>query len=213
MKPVSRLQYITNSASLAEQACKGGVDWVQLRLKNVGHDEFLAIASATHSVCKRYNAKLIINDNVAIAKEIGADGVHLGKLDMPAEEARVILGDKVIIGCTANTRSDIYKYSQMPIDYIGLGPFRHTQTKEKLAPILGVNGYRRILESLRENSISNLAIVGVGGITDYDIEDILGTGIFGIAVSSAISNAPNIIDAATKFKTKIDSVVRKIKFK
>jgi len=204
MKTISRLHYITTNEKLAEQACKGGVNWIQLRLKETPYHEFLKVALATQTVCKNYGTTLIINDNVDLAKEIGADGVHLGKEDMNPLLARHIFGEDKIIGCTANTRSDIKKLSELPIDYIGLGPFRFTTTKKKLGTLLGINGFTRVINSLKELSIKSVPIIGIGGITQYDIEKISHTGLYGIAVSGAISNADNIELEAGRFKMLTD---------
>jgi thiamine-phosphate pyrophosphorylase len=105
----------------------------------------ITLAKAVKEICNGYKATLIINDNVYLAQQIAADGVHLGLTDMGIPEARRILGTYKIIGATANTFEDINsctKYS----DYIGLGPFQFTTTKQKLSPILGLEGYRSILK-------------------------------------------------------------------
>src|SRR5246127_4479462 len=127
---ISRLHYITQDientshTQLVEDACKAGVNWVQLRLKNKSYEDWKAIAEEALAICKKHNAKLIINDNVALAKEIGADGVHVGKQDMPVAKAREILGSGFIIGGTANTFEDVELHAKSGADYVGLGPFR-----------------------------------------------------------------------------------------
>lgn len=189
MKQISKLQYITTSTIQTEQACDVGVDWVQLRLKNISFEEYKAIAIQVQAVCKRYGAKLIINDNVYVAMAIHADGVHLGKEDMSYAEARLLLGDDYIIGGSTNTIDDIIQLSQEPIDYLGLGPFRFTSTKEKLNPIVGLEGYQQIVNELKNKSVSVPPLVGIGGIEEQDVADILSAGLYGIAVSGAISNS------------------------
>ena len=200
MKKISRLQFITTNAKTAEEALKGGVDWVQLRLKDAGFDEFYIVAKEVQSVCKKYNATFIINDNVELAKLLGADGVHLGKEDMPPSQAREILGDGFIIGCSANSRKTVMELASLPIDYIGLGPYRFTHTKKKLGTILGVSGYKRIIEYMKENSVITQPIIAIGGIDEYDIEELMEVGVYGIAVSGAICNAYSIAATAAKFK-------------
>lgn len=199
MKQISRLQYITTSVIQTEQACKGGVDWVQLRLKNTGFDEYKKIAIEVQSICKQYGAKLIINDNITVALAIQADGVHLGKEDMPYAEARLLLGDSFIIGGSTNTVDDIIKLSKEPIDYLGVGPFRFTTTKEKLNPIVGLEGYQRILHELKNRSVPVPPLIGIGGIEEKDVADILSAGLYGVAVSGAISHAAQPTLAAGKF--------------
>lgn len=201
MKKISRLQYITTSAILARQACEAGVDWIQLRLKNTTYEAYKAIALEVQEVCKQYNATFIINDNVSLALDIGASGVHIGKTDMPPAKARALLGNDFILGCTANTLEDMIALSQGPADYIGLGPYRFTTTKENLSPIIGLEGYRRLFEQLKEQNISVPPVVGIGGIQRADVVPLLNTGLHGIAVSGAISAAGSVTEAAAALVT------------
>ena len=203
MKPISKLQFITTSAALAEQACMGGIDWIQLRLKDTPYDEFQAIAKEVQAVCKQFNATFIINDNVSLAFNIHADGVHLGKEDMSPDTARNLMGGNFIIGCTANTFEDIAYLSQKPISYIGLGPYRFTATKQNLSPVLGLQGYRDIYGIIKERRINTPPIIAIGGITNNDIPGIMETGIYGVAVSGAISNAHDSTTAAMMLKNSL----------
>jgi thiamine-phosphate pyrophosphorylase len=207
MKKVSRLHYITTTPLLAEQACSGGVDWVQLRLKNISYEAYREIALEAQAICKQYNATFIINDNVQLALEIGADGVHIGKEDMRPEEARALLGEGFIIGCTANTADDVIQLSAMPIDYIGLGPFRFTNTKEKLSPVMGLEGYKKVFASVQETSRDIPPVIAIGGITENDIAELMTTGVYGIAVSGAISNAADVSKAAGIFKESVENAL------
>jgi thiamine-phosphate pyrophosphorylase len=166
MKPVSKLHFITTDAATAEEACKGGIDWIQLRLKNIPYADYYTIAGEVKAVCKEYNAAFIINDNVALALDIGADGVHIGKQDMLPDKARALIGAKFIIGCTANTLEDIVSLSGMPIDYIGLGPYRFTKTKQNLSTVLGLEGYQKIFAQLEERQTVPPPVIGIGGITE-----------------------------------------------
>jgi len=201
---ISKLQYITQEmegfthAQLAEEACMDGVDWIQLRVKNKSLAEWKKIALDTLAVCKKYNAKLIINDNVSLTKEIGAAGVHLGKLDMTTSEARKILGNKFIIGGTANTFEDIKMHAAAGVDYVGLGPFRFTTTKETLSPVLGIEGYTTILQRCSAEKI-NIPIISIGGIVSNDISEILSTGVYGVAVAGAITFSKNKIETIQQF--------------
>ncbi len=199
MKQISKLQYITTSADLARMACEAGVDWIQLRLKNITYEAYKAIALDVLAVCRKHQAKLIINDNVSLALDIGADGVHIGKEDMPLSKARAILGNDCIIGCTANTLEDIREIAKGPADYIGLGPYRFTTTKEKLSPVLGLQGYHAVFEQLMQEEALVPPVVGIGGICAEDVPLLLETGLYGVAVSSAISQASKVSDAAREF--------------
>ncbi|TGE06354.1 thiamine phosphate synthase [Hymenobacter fodinae] len=206
MKQISNLQFITTSAEQAEQACAGGVQWVQLRVKNLAYAEWKQRALATQQVCQRYGATLIINDKPQLALEIGADGVHLGKEDLSPTEARAILGPDFIIGGTANTFADIERLVAAGVDYIGLGPFRFTTTKEKLSPILGLDGYDALLTQCRAAGITT-PVIGIGGITLVDVTPLLSTGLHGVAVSGAISASPDPATTAMAFLERLPTLL------
>jgi thiamine-phosphate pyrophosphorylase len=201
---ISKLYYITQDVEnashvqLVEDACKAGVNWVQLRLKNKSYEDWKTIAEEALAICRKYNAKLIINDNVALVKEIGADGVHVGKQDMPVSKAREILGTDFIIGGTANTFEDVKLHAKSGADYIGLGPFRFTTTKDKLSPILGLEGYKAIVNRCKQENIT-VPIIAIGGITEEDVETLFTTGVYGVAVASAITHAENKKEMVKKF--------------
>ena len=203
------LQFITHYTEKcsyidsAKIALEGGCRWIQLRMKDVSETILEHHALIIQEMCKEYGATFIIDDNVFLAKKINADGVHLGKNDMPITEARRILGDDFIIGATVNTFEDILKItnslsstanSQRPmVNYFGCGPFRFTHTKQKLSPILGIEGYKEIVKKKLEHNIE-IPIVAIGGISNADIPHILETGIDGIALSSSILRAENPIE-------------------
>lgn len=199
MNRISKLHIITTSPQVAAAACHGGADWVQLRLKQVSDSEYEATARELIAICRQYNACVVINDNVHVAVAAGADGVHLGKSDTAPETARKMLGPDAIIGCTANTYDDIVRLAGMPINYIGLGPFRYTRTKQNLSPILGAEGYNTLIGKLKENKITAPPIIGIGGIVIDDVPLLMSTGLYGIAVSGAISNASDIEATTQQF--------------
>lgn len=200
MKQISRLHYITTSAALAEQACKGGVNWVQLRLKNVSYNDYKREALKVQEVCKKYNATLIINDLPKLALDIKADGVHVGKEDvLTQEDIDALLAGGHIIGCTTNTIEDIMHFVGKPVSYLGLGPFRFTATKEKLSPVLGIEGYNKIFNVIKEQFKDTPPIIGIGGITLSDVPELMETGLHGIAVSGAIGSAADVVGAAQAF--------------
>ena len=173
-------------------ALEGGCRWIQLRMKDATDDEVRPIAVEAQKLCRAYGAKFIIDDRVALVRELGADGVHLGKNDMPIREARQILGSDYIIGGTANTFEDAKAHYEASADYIGCGPFRFTTTKKKLAPVLGLDGYRQIIQQMRAANIT-IPVVAIGGITKDDIPAILQTGITGIALSGTVLRADDPI--------------------
>lgn len=174
-------------------ALEGGIKWVQLRMKEASEEEFLSVGTEVRRLCDQYGATFIIDDHVELVHKLKADGVHLGKNDMPIAEARNILGKDIIIGGTANTFEDIASHYQATANYIGCGPFRFTTTKKGLSPTLGLEGYRSIMTKVKEAGI-NIPVVAIGGITAEDIPDIMQTGISGIALSGAILRAENPIE-------------------
>ena len=176
----------------AELALKGGCKWVQLRMKDANKELIYNTALQVKALCQKYGATFIIDDHVDIAKSIGADGVHLGKLDMPIAEARQLLGDKFLIGGTANTFQDIKNHYEAGADYIGCGPLRYTTTKSNLAPILGYDGYQKIIEQIKAAQI-DIPIVAIGGITENDIAHLMQIGLNSIALSGSILSANNPI--------------------
>lgn len=169
----------------AMYALDGGCKWIQLRIKDASDEEVRPVAETLLEECRRHGAVMIIDDRVALAKEIGADGVHLGHDDMPIAEARAMLGGKYIIGGTANTLEDVMRIYEGGGDYVGCGPYRFTTTKKKLSPVLGTDGYRRILDGMKAHGIE-LPVVAIGGIELDDVAILKNTGVAGIAISGAV---------------------------
>ena len=176
-----------------KMALEGGCKWIQLRMKDATDEEVRPVAIQAQALCKQHGATFVIDDRVELVKELGVDGVHLGKNDMPIHEARQILGDGFIIGGTANTFEDVKAHAEAGANYIGCGPFRFTTTKQRLSPILGLSGYRHIIEQMKAHDI-HLPIVAIGGITLEDIPSIMQTGVTGIALSGSILKAENPIE-------------------
>ena len=178
-------------------ALEGGCRWIQLRMKDTPDEEVRPVAIEALQMCRDVGATFIIDDRVELVKELGADGVHLGKNDMPISEARKVLGSAFIIGGTANTFEDVKAHYEASANYIGCGPFRFTTTKKSLSPVLGLEGYRHIVEQMEEANI-HLPIVAIGGITAEDIPAIMQTEVTGIALSGTILHAEKPIDEMKK---------------
>ena len=170
-------------------------------MKDADDDEIERTARLILPECRRRGAVFIIDDNVDVALRTGADGVHLGRNDMPVKETRRIAGERLIIGGTANTAEDICRLAEEGADYIGCGPFRFTTTKKNLAPVLGLEGYRKLTGMMKDRGIS-LPIVAIGGITYGDIGEIMKTGVTGIALSGSILRAD---DPAAEMKRVMES--------
>ncbi len=190
----SKLQYISQGDTIEKQlynihnALDNGCNWIQMRFKNQSQKDAFTLAEAVKPLCEKYAANFIVNDNLDLTKQIDADGVHLGLTDTKIDEARAFLGTSKVIGGTANTFEDIQNHVKNGCDYIGLGPFRFTATKEKLSPILGLSGYFEILQKLKKNKI-DIPVYAIGGITLRDINPLMETGIHGIAVSGIITES------------------------
>ena len=197
------LQFITHFTDQysyydsARLALEGGCRWIQLRMKDASDEEVEKEAIRVQALCKEHGATFLLDDRVELVKKLNADGVHLGKNDMPIAEARLILGKEFIIGGTANTFEDVKAHYEAGADYIGCGPFRFTTTKKNLSPILGLEGYTDIVRQMKEQGI-DLPIVAIGGITIEDIPDIMKTGVTGIALSSTILRAENPVEETRK---------------
>lgn len=204
------IQFITHSNERydhvegAKLALQGGCRWIQLRMKDAMEIDFLQAAKKIRRLCDEYHATFILDDHVEWVGLTGADGVHLGKNDMPVDEARKMLGRNKIIGGTANTFEDVERLSRQGADYIGCGPFRFTTTKKNLSPVQGLEGYRDITAQMKAHDIL-LPIVAIGGILHQDIPAIMQTGVTGIAVSGAILNAEDPVEEMRLFISATDN--------
>lgn len=198
------LQYITNTdcgRSVVEQVkavIEGGCRWIQIRMKDASDEEIGNVVKEILPLCIEKESFLLLDDRVELAKELNVGGVHLGKDDMPPSKARMILGPAAVIGVTANTIEDIEAVRALDIDYIGIGPFRETTTKKNLAPVLGIDGIKKICDEMQSKEI-NIAHVAIGGITLDDVKPLLAAGVDGIAVSGAIANAKDMVEATRLF--------------
>jgi len=192
MTDYPKLQYISRGTTAADQyrniprVLKEGGSWIQLRWKGAPIKDLNALAQEVLALKQEYTFTFILNDHTQLALDQDLDGVHLGLEDMPVAEARIMLGPGKIIGGTANTLADVQQRIAEGCDYIGLGPYRFTTTKEKLSPILGLDGYRNIRNSIEHNPVPVFAI---GGIDKEDIPALMTTGISGIAASGLLTHS------------------------
>lgn len=189
--PLGRRMFVTHATTTAETLQQvdlvlryGLADLVELRMKDVPWATFLATAYETLALCRGYGVPLLINDQVDLALITGADGAHLGQGDMSPVEARRLLGVHALIGLTCNTSADLASACSLPIDYVGIGPFRFTTTKQKLAPILGLEGYRAL-----QLHTYPLPAYAIGSVRPDDIPDLYALGLYGVAMSSSLIHA------------------------
>jgi len=187
-------QFISQGNTTAEHlfyiqlALEGGCRWVQLRLKGFSEPEIIKAGLEVYRLCEAYDATFILNDHVHLVDQVTAHGVHLGLSDMLIAEAKSLLNKHCIIGGTANTEADVASRIMQGVHYIGLGPFRFTRTKEQLSPVLGLQGYYRILKSENGMGQRNIPVFAIGGITSEDIPELLNCGVDGVAVSGWVTS-------------------------
>lgn len=191
----ARLQFLTLDRAphthfeQARLALEGGVQWIQLRAKNLSRPEWIKTAREVALLCHDFGATLIINDSPEVAYQVEADGVHLGPHDLPPHEARKILGDYAIIGVTLNHLDHLKNLSSARVDYAGVGPVRFTESKNQLAPVHTDESLRELIRQ------AALPCYAIGGVTGADWPSLKGLGAHGIAVSGAIALAENPVQA------------------
>ena len=171
-----------------KRALDAGCSWIQLRLKEVEKSTYIETGHLCRTICNQHHALLTINDCPDVALAVAADGLHLGKNDASLATARQIVGSEMIIGATVNNWQDILALKNNQPDYLGLGPLRFTNTKQKLSPVLGVEGYTRLLKKMQQQAIK-LPVLAIGGIQLDDLTALKKTGVHGIAISGLLYNA------------------------
>lgn len=163
---------------------KGGGRWIQLRMKNCTLEEIESVALEVKALCETYNATFILNDHPELVQSLDLDGVHVGKNDITATEARKIIGEDKILGRTCNTFDDLIEASKLPINYIGFGPYKFTQTKDNIDGVLGDSTFEKLADWSETYQLK--PIVGIGGIDVEDITKLTTFGIKGIAASGML---------------------------
>lgn len=183
-----------------EQAILGGATCIQLREKHLDEETFIKEAVEVRRLCHEYGVLLIINDNLRVALESGADGIHVGRDDMPVEEIRKIAGEDFIIGATAKTIAQAKEAEKAGANYLGVGAVFPSPTK--------TNAIRITSDVLREICCAvSIPVVAIGGITEENMAEIAGCGMKGIAVVSAIFSAEDIRTAAGKLREKVVGIL------
>lgn len=170
--------------SIVEAAAAAGVGIVQLREKHTDAREVVAIAKRLQSFLKPMKIPLIINDRVDIAYAVKADGVHLGQDDLSVAEARAILGREAIIGLSVSTIAEAMEGQKQQVDYLAASPLFATPTKSDCNAPWGLEKLQNLV------AISRHPIVAIGGINEANIQQVMACGVAGVAVVSAIFNAP-----------------------
>lgn len=199
-----RLQFLTLDASplahreQARAALEGGVRWIQLRAKHLPAEAWVAEATAIAELCRDFGAVFVVNDSPEVALRAEADGVHLGGDDASPAAARALLGEFAIVGVTLNEPAHVARFAGVRVDYAGVGPFRHTLSKQKLAPIHSAESLAGLVAAA-----APLPCFAIGGVTAADWSAVRALGAHGIAVSGAIAMADDPVSAA---KTLVEAV-------
>ena len=186
--------------SQVEAALKGGATFIQLREKNLDDEAFYKEALEIQKLCRNYKVPFVINDNVELAKKIGADGVHVGQSDMEALDVRKVLGDDKIIGVSAQTVEQAKLAEEHGADYLGVGAVFSTSTK-KDAQNISPETLRQICQAV------HIPVVAIGGIGPDNILELLGCGIQGVAVVSSIFAQKNIAQAASRLRALSEQII------
>ncbi len=198
---ISSLHFVTQNDNItlppweqARHACQNGARWISLRTQFLSYAEILPIARRTRAVCRSFQAKFIVNNNVHLAKELNADGVHLKRTDIPVDHARHILGDAKTIGCNANSFEEIVALKELGVDYVALGPtkFTHNEHSEK---IITTSRFLYIKKQCIDANI-RIPIIARGGISPDDLDIFLHLGIDGISVSHNMAKEHNLNTAS-----------------
>ncbi|MDJ1483958.1 thiamine phosphate synthase [Cytophagaceae bacterium YF14B1] len=178
-----------NVEYVVEQACKAGVNWVQLREKDLSTEDFIALAHKVLAITRMYNAKLIINDRVEVAVAVDADGVHIGQDDMSYTQARELMGYTKIIGLSVNNLPELTAANALDVDYVGIASIFSTTTKLDTTSELGIEGLRSLCTQTKHSTYA------IGGINQTNIQQVIQTGVTGVAVVSAICGTASPYDA------------------
>lgn len=203
-KYIEKLHFITHDipqythVQQAQLACEAGAKWIQYRCLSKGDDELLADISLIANICDDWGATLIVTNHIHLKGKADIQGFHIEDMDADFIALRKQIGEEYTLGGSANTVDNLFRLAQEGADYAGFGPFKLTTTKPNNSPLLGIKGYADALEKLAAKSIA-LPILAVGGVTLQDVTPLLGTGIFGIAASSAINQAEEMQKAYVDF--------------
>ena len=186
--------------SQVEKALKGGATFIQLREKNLDETSFLEEAKEIQKLCREYKVPFVINDNVEIAAQINADGVHVGQSDMEAGDVRKKLGPDKIIGVSAQTVEQALRAQEHGADYLGVGAVFPTGSKADATEVCHET-LKAICDAV------DIPAIAIGGINSENVSGLRGTGICGVAVISAIFAQKDICAAAAELKKRVKEML------
>lgn len=204
-KYISKFHYLTQdlpNRSHVEQAgiaCAAGANWLQYRCLTKSDSELIAEINQVANICDDWGATLILTNHIHLLDKVDAQGVHIEDFDADFKAIREAIGEDKTLGASAtNVEALLRVQATDVVDYCGYGPFRHTDTKPNNKPLLGFEGYRQLQKQPIE-----IPVIAVGGITLNDVDTLIQTGIYGIAVSAAVNLALDPGAAVKEFYRKI----------
>lgn len=204
MKYIEKFQYITHDIphlSHVEQvllACEAGAKWIQYRCLSKNDEALLKDIKAIAEICDDWGTTLIVTDHVHLNGKADIQGFHIEDMDADFIALRKLVGHDITLGGSANTVENLIRLARDGADYVGYGPFADTETKPNNYAHLGIEGYQHVVSALKAQAIS-IPLLAVGGIKTYDVEALMQTGIYGIAISGALNFAGDFIEAYQDF--------------
>ncbi|SFA42946.1 thiamine-phosphate diphosphorylase [Pedobacter suwonensis] len=213
MKYIEKLHYITHDIphlshiEQAQLACEAGAKWIQYRCLSKSDEALLQDINAIAEICDDWGTTLIVTDHVHLNGKADIQGFHIEDMNADFIALRKLVGNDITLGGSANTLENLIRLAKEGADYAGYGPLGATETKPNNYQHLGFEGYQQVVKALKAQAI-NIPVLAVGGIRTYDVEALMQTGIYGIAVSGAINFADDFIEAYQDFYTLVkESIV------
>ncbi|RDC57543.1 thiamine phosphate synthase [Pedobacter chinensis] len=204
MKYIEKLQYITSDTphlthiEQVQLACEAGAKWIQYRCLSKTDDELLIDINAVAEICDDWGTTLIVTDHIHLNGQADIQGFHIEDMNADFITLRQMVGHDVTLGGSSNTIDNLIRLAKEGVDYASFGPFSITKARLDNYPVLGIGKYQEAIQKLKSLDI-NLPVLAVGGVKIYDIEALMQTGIYGIAVSGAINFADDFIEAYQDF--------------
>lgn len=205
-KYISRLHYLTQdlpNRSHREQAsvaCQAGANWIQYRCLTKTDNELVDDINHIAAICDDWGTTLIVTNHYHLLDKVDAQGVHIEDFDADLAAIRAVIGDEKTLGASATNIERLMAVQNTgAVDYCGYGPFAHTDTKPNNKPLLGFSGYR----DLQKRHDIDIPVIAVGGIQLTDVDALIETGVYGIAVSAAVNLAGNPGEALKAFYRKL----------
>ena len=183
-----------------ETACRSGVTIVQLREKNLTTNQYYQLAKQVKEITDAYQIPLIIDDRLDVCLAVDAAGLHIGDDELPVSVARQVLGPEKILGVTAKTVKRALEAEEGGADYLGTGAIFPTTTKEN-APITLISTLKTICQRVA------IPVVAIGGLTSENVDQLIGTGIAGVAVVRDLMQAEDVEAKTQAFLTKLDDII------